>query len=657
MNIQDACNCKVCFSDFDDQDHRARVLACGHTFCASCITDMIKNKNGTVACPNCRSEHTLTTATDLNVNYLIDEMFSEGQTDSAPAQAHGQDLVQAPVPVQAPDCHVDKPGCPKLSAGVCDDHGQYLLFKCGTCDVWICQACTVVEHPREKCSVLSIKKAIEDMKTNATNNINSQIAKCEAALAKLNSYDSELEEQVQSHHNYLISQEAVMSHCRETMSALETEQHRACKEREECYGAKQDLEALVGRIDDTFTLQEVNDCLQDTRQVEQTIDNWTKHFEDNFPNETLVSKSKKVEMMSGVVQQLVSWDATTRLQEQDLRQVVQAIKRTLLQALVKTREVYAVVEREHQMYLPLTYHDNTFIFGPVQHHLHSPQAHLMSLQELLSESGAVYAVVEEGARCSLAAQVTPTGAGYTLHPLLHSQVPPHSTKIPLLETLVGAGLVVGVEEESGRGGVASLSCLHTQPPHLLCLHVLRYHPPPPPPADSFKISYRHLHQMIGESTVEVFLELAWGGKTRGRVYMKVDVTSGRGQQFLMLCTGEGGFSYVNTKLLSVGNKGHPGEFLLGGDYENNDGSGGAALLAGIPSAPGLARPLTAGLLSGHNHSDKSSQFLIYTKDLPGCKDYLSFGKVREGLDVLVSAAALSDPREATVEDCGVIVSL
>ncbi|XP_069168382.1 uncharacterized protein [Procambarus clarkii] len=43
-------------------------------------------------------------------------------------------------------------------------------------------------------------------------------------------------------------------------------------------------------------------------------------------------------------------------------------------------------------------------------------------------------------------------------------------------------------------------------------------------------------------------------------------------------TGQRGHTYRNTKLLWVWNKGQPEEWVKGGDYESNDGKGGAPLL-------------------------------------------------------------------------------
>ena len=51
--------CEICFLTFSSAEQRApRILPCGHTFCESCLNDMVRTnkKKGKINCPSCRLE-------------------------------------------------------------------------------------------------------------------------------------------------------------------------------------------------------------------------------------------------------------------------------------------------------------------------------------------------------------------------------------------------------------------------------------------------------------------------------------------------------------------------------------------------------------------------------------------------------------------------
>lgn len=74
------------------------------------------------------------------------------------------------------------------------------------------------------------------------------------------------------------------------------------------------------------------------------------------------------------------------------------------------------------------------------------------------------------------------------------------------------------------------------------------------------------------------MDIGWSGVTRGRVYIRLQPDTGLARQFRQLCTGECGPSYARTRVLGVWNKGTHYEMVAGGDYETNDGHGGAPLI-------------------------------------------------------------------------------
>lgn len=121
-----------------------------------------------------------------------------------------------------------------------------------------------------------------------------------------------------------------------------------------------------------------------------------------------------------------------------------------------------------------------------------------------------------------------------------------------------------------------------------------------------------------------------------------------GRQFILLCTGQLGPSYANTSLWGVGDKGRPGERLWLGDYERNNGKGGAALLPDLNKGQ-YRRSGSAGAVWGTwqwNGRGQSAQFGITTRDMRGSSMWGDvFGEVVEGMNCLAAAIQHKDITE------------
>ncbi|XP_068238211.1 uncharacterized protein [Palaemon carinicauda] len=181
----------------------------------------------------------------------------------------------------------------------------------------------------------------------------------------------------------------------------------------------------------------------------------------------------------------------------------------------------------------------------------------------------------------------------------------------------------------------------------------------PPFNDSRIISYDTVRALADEVYSVVFLEITWNAAVQGKVYIHLLDNAGRACQFLYLCTGEQGPSYANTRFLDVSNKGNPGEQVWGGDYENNDGSGGAAL-RGMTRGPKNYQDVVAGLVAGfyypgYGQDHNPSHFGIYTRDMAGYAEMSSMGMVLSGLEIMTAVAQLVDVQDAFVSDCGLVL--
>lgn len=158
----------------------------------------------------------------------------------------------------------------------------------------------------------------------------------------------------------------------------------------------------------------------------------------------------------------------------------------------------------------------------------------------------------------------------------------------------------------------------------------------------------------------MFFDVTVRGSYQGRVYIVLLDNEGRTRQFKALCTGSLGPSYLGTRFLEVLQKGRPGEQVWGGDYEQNDGTGGSAL-PGMDRGRRNNQDVVAGLVagfyfSGYGVDHNPSQFGIYTRDMPGYVEMSSIGTVIGGMDVVTSIVNLEDTREAFISDCGLLLS-
>jgi hypothetical protein len=69
--------CDICFEEYNDSTHLPLQLACGHTFCKSCLIDL-KSRHSSLECPHDRTVETRDVAQMVR-NYLVLDMLSQFQ--------------------------------------------------------------------------------------------------------------------------------------------------------------------------------------------------------------------------------------------------------------------------------------------------------------------------------------------------------------------------------------------------------------------------------------------------------------------------------------------------------------------------------------------------------------------------------------------------
>ncbi|XP_069192283.1 uncharacterized protein [Procambarus clarkii] len=220
-----------------------------------------------------------------------------------------------------------------------------------------------------------------------------------------------------------------------------------------------------------------------------------------------------------------------------------------------------------------------------------------------------------------------------------------------VKRLVEAGRVLAVQEDQDGRCSARITLQDGQ----LYLHPLLRQPTP---THAHTLQESEVVGVLEPSCTLAFLDLRWAGSTRGRVTIRLTPDTPLARQFVLLCTGQRGHTYRNTKLLQVWDKGEPGECVRGGDYESNDGKGGAPLLPDLQGQyreSGRAGAVWAWWGPG---DPTSAQFAITTRDLQDGRQWSDvLGDVVSGLDVVRAAVNHSDIKEVTVVDCGVVLPL
>ncbi|KAK3888688.1 hypothetical protein Pcinc_007255 [Petrolisthes cinctipes] len=207
---------------------------------------------------------------------------------------------------------------------------------------------------------------------------------------------------------------------------------------------------------------------------------------------------------------------------------------------------------------------------------------------------------------------------------------------PDIRKKVEAGEVFGIQENQNDFNYSRLSLDNGR----LLLHCLQNQPPP---HVAITLPMSEIIKTLNPKSTITFLDMAWEGLTRGRVYIRVNEDTTEARQFVGLCTGQPGSSFLNTRLNRVVGKGEPKECVFGGNYNFNDNR--------IWDSNG-----GVGRVSFISNSEKSGQFCISTN-----RGYwylgAVIGRVESGLEVVKAAVQLNDITQVTVVDCGVVVPL
>lgn len=238
-------SCPVCGERFTDSSV-PRNLGCGHTFCTSCVQQMITRDR---RCPECRLFFTSTAAVELPVNYPLLRLARSSLVPSG---------LRSTSTGREPD------------AGECRSHEANMYFWCETCRKYVCRDCLVLDHkpaPLGSCKILSISQGIEKTKI-------SQLEKSTAAghlmreiKLSISKHLSKLENKKDERKNAQEQLRLKAQEEEEKIQMIEREKEEAVEKLTEIDGLLESLKLKEDAIMKSKTMQEVNRSVQESGEV------------------------------------------------------------------------------------------------------------------------------------------------------------------------------------------------------------------------------------------------------------------------------------------------------------------------------------------------------------------------------------------------------
>ncbi|XP_069180701.1 uncharacterized protein [Procambarus clarkii] len=495
---------------------------------------------------------------------------------------------------------------------------------------------TTVPTKPNKAPTRGISKKLRSMVEEQKSSISSLITSCEEVLSQLGEYRGQLGDWKTQHLQLQDRLYALVEQNKSAMKLLELEDTSVVDMTTQGEEGKTQLQAMLGSLDTVNTAQEVDTTIDTADECSMKVEDWLQKCQELFPDVNTVHTSVKVQETIREALEMTTTETGATADHVHLGDSDSSI-------MTKVQEITGEIPQKEITVRQEWFHIfNYYVVVVVD---------LILVEDLRRMREPVKSLVEAG-RVVAVKSLVEAGRVVAVKRLVEAG------RVVAVKRLVEAGRVVAVQEDQDGRRSARITLQDGQ----LYLHPLLRQPTP---AHAHTLQESDVVGVLDPSCTLAFLDLGWAGSTRGRVTIRLTPDTPLARQFVLLCTGQRGHTFRNTKLLWVGDKGQPGECVVGGDYESNDGQGGAPLLPDLQGQyrqSGQAGAVWSGSVVASwcraPGGPTSAKFNITTRDRQDGHQWpYVFGDVVSGLDVVRAAVNHSDITEVTVVDCGVVLPL
>ncbi|KAG0728600.1 Peptidyl-prolyl cis-trans isomerase CYP18-4 [Chionoecetes opilio] len=649
-------DCPVCLTAFDEIGRRPRTLPCGHTFCTPCVNGL--KEQGRVTCPNCRVEHPVPEAGQFPVSYICENLLRRmrGASLASPPPCAEKDTAESAHSLGTRPGQQGQKGLSKRVRSLLEEQEAKILAAIHSCQKVKEQLnqyeTTVRDWGREQQDLEVRLQALMDQCKDARVLARQEELSASDKRQQVDHGEQQLHTVLQAVRTAASAGEAI-----ETIEDADHVMEEETQREEECLAMISDVHTVTTLNKATEVAQAALEAAATVQAAQQTAGvGGGAAGHASLPLAAAASSIRdRVDALMPPTLRSSLHPAPQSLQVEDLRSLTQHVRDLLQRGLVFA--VHTTAGRSRQASLSLE----------------DDRLYLHCLRDQPLPRGAVTLQTTEVAQAALEAAATvqaaqqtagvgggaagdaslPAAAASSIRDRVDALMSP-PLKVEDLRSLtqhardlLQRGLVFAVHTTVGRSRQAKISLEDDR----LYLHCLRDQPLP-----RCAITLQLDEVAAAAPPCRVFLELGWKGRPSRRVLIHLDTDTPMARQFLLLCTGQRGPSYNGSTLFAVGREGQPGEYVMGGDYEGKNGSGGAALLPDLDKGV-YSESWMAGVVGGWCDGGPAlgAQFRIITKDLPGRSVPCVIGKVEVGLDVVREAARHRPITEVTVVDCGVVV--
>ena len=143
-SIDDGLSCCVCFELFVDP-HTPKDLNCPHVICQVCLKRLMKGR--AIDCPQCRL---VTRVPEKGVAALKTNLGIRNLAETHQRHAQKQKKDQQ---IQSSLSTISH----RAKVPICPDHDEQMHFYCSTCHIFVCRACTVINHKQPQHQIQEVK--------------------------------------------------------------------------------------------------------------------------------------------------------------------------------------------------------------------------------------------------------------------------------------------------------------------------------------------------------------------------------------------------------------------------------------------------------------------------------------------------------------------